>query len=144
MRKILFGLLALAIPIGYIYGPIPVFGQAGVNPSGTFVGGFAANRSTKNSSPSSITTGMTFQLILPSNTVSNTVRQRLTVNNNNLTDNCWLFLGVNTGAAVSATVSSAMLLKSGSSYIAEWPVVPSDSIWATCTTTGDILYVDTQ
>jgi hypothetical protein len=116
--------------------------QSNYTPGPAFSGS-VLNRSTKNSSPTSITTGGTFQQVLASTMVSNiTIRQRLTINNNNLTDNCWIFLGNNT--SISATVSNSILLKSGSFYIAEWPIVPADPVWATCVTTGDILYVDFQ
>ena len=135
MRKILLGLLALAIPIGYAYG------QQNVNPTGTSVGGFAGNRSTVNSSLT-IANSTVFQLILPSNTASNTVRQALTIENNNTSGNCRVFFGVNTGAAISAATSTAILLLPGGSYQRYWPFVPSDPIWATCD--SGTIYVEVQ
>ena len=137
MRKILLGLLALAIPIGYAYG------QQNVNPTGTSVGGFAGNRSTVNNSLT-LGTSNTFQLILPSNTASNTVRQALTIENNNTTANCWVFFGVNTGATVSAATSTAALLLPGGAYQRYWPFVPSDPIWSTCNVNNGTLYVEVQ
>ena len=137
MRKILLGLLALAIPIGYAYA------QQNVNPTGTSVGGFAGNRSTVNGSTTLTTSGV-FVQILSSNTASNIVRQALTIENNNPALSCYLFIGQNTNASVSATTSTGMLLLPGGSYTRYWPYVPSDSIWATCLGTNGTVYVEVQ
>lgn len=88
-----------------------------------------------------ITNGNTFQTVIAaaSPTVS-TSRQSLTIQNNNTNnDNCWVFIG--SAAAAKAT---SILLGPGGSYQRYYPFVPSDAIQATCTTTADSLYVDTQ
>jgi hypothetical protein len=97
--------------------------------------GAPVNRATVNSS-AVIATGNTFQTVLAAQTA---VRQQLTVNNNNTTDNCWIFLG--SGAATKAT---SILLLAGASYRREWPFVPSDQIQGTCASTSDSIYLDTQ
>lgn len=86
----------------------------------------------------SITTGNTFQTILAA--VSNTSSRRsLTIENNNAGDNCWLYIG--SGAPTKGT---SILLLPGGSYTRYHPYIPSDAIQATCATTNDTLYVDTQ
>lgn len=100
--------------------------------------GAPVNRSTLNSSVA-IATGNTFQTVLVSNFNTYTQRQALTIQNNNASDNCWLFLGAGT-----ATKATSMLLLPGGSYTRYWPFVPSDAIQATCATTNDTLYVDNQ
>lgn len=106
--------------------------------SGTVVQGVAVNRSTVNSS-ASITTGNAFQQVLSGILTTNTQRQSLTVQNNNTTDNCWVYVG-----SGSATKGNSMLLLPGGAYARYWPFVPSDPIQATCVTAGDTIYVENQ
>lgn len=94
--------------------------------------------------PVAITTGNTFQTILPSNG-----RNSLTIQNNNATDSCWIDFGVNdvTGApttAGTATKANSILLLAGGSLSRYWPIVPTDEIEGTCATTGDTLRVEYQ
>jgi hypothetical protein len=92
---------------------------------------------TANSS-ATITTGNTFQTILTAVTQTNQ-RRSLTIENNNASDSCWLFIG-----AGSATEATSILLTSGGSYTRYYPYVPADAIQATCATSNDTLYVDFQ
>jgi len=86
-----------------------------------------------------IATGNTFQQVLAAATAA-TRRNSLTIQNNNTNgDNCWLFIG--SGAATKAT---SILLGQGGSYQRYAPYIPSDVIQATCLTTSDSLYVDSQ
>jgi hypothetical protein len=85
-----------------------------------------------------ITTGGTFQTVLAAITQNNQ-RRSLTVENNNTSDNCWLFIG-----SGSATKATSILLLPGGSYTRYYPYVPSDALQATCATTGDSIYVDFQ
>jgi hypothetical protein len=82
-----------------------------------------------------IATGNTFQTIL----ATSTKHRSLTIENNNATDNCWVFIG-----AGSATAATSILLLPGGSYARYYPYIPSDVIQATCASTSDTLYVDTQ
>jgi hypothetical protein len=93
------------------------------------------NLATTNAS-TTIATGNTFQQVLAA--LSN--RQSLTIENNNASDSCWVFVG----PSASATKATSILLLSGGSYTRYYPYVPSDAIQATCATTSDTLYVDTQ
>jgi hypothetical protein len=89
-----------------------------------------------------IATGNTFQTVLPVVTnpaINSTARHSLTIANNNATDSCWLYIG--SGIAAKGT---SILLIAGASYTRYWPFIPSDVIQATCTSTSDTLYVDTQ
>lgn len=86
-----------------------------------------------------ITTGNTFQQVLAV-LAQNARRLSLTIQNNNATDSCWLFIG----ATASATKGTSILLVAGASYTRYYPYIPSDNIAATCATTSDTLYVDTQ
>ena len=93
------------------------------------------NRNTVNSS-ATITSGNTFQTVLAA--LSN--RQSLTIQNNNTNgDNCWIFVG-----STSATTGTSILLAPGGGYQRYYPYVPSDAIQATCATTNDTLYIDTN
>lgn len=84
-----------------------------------------------------IATGNTFQSVL----AARANRQSLTIENNNTNgDNCWVYVGAN----ASATKGTAMLLLPGGSYQRYFPYVPNDNISATCATTSDTLYVDTN
>lgn len=104
----------------------------------TNVGGVASNRSTKNVS-ATITTGNTFQVLLTSILGTSTQRQALTIENNNASDNCWLFIGTGT-----PTTATAILLLPGGSYTRYWPYVPSDQFQGTCASNSDTFYMDVQ
>lgn len=106
--------------------------------SGTLVQGIVINRATVNSS-ASITTGNAFQPVLTSNYGTATQRQSLTIQNNNTTDNCWVYVGPG-----SPTKGNSMLLLPGGAYARYWPFVPSDAVQATCQTAGDTIYVENQ
>lgn len=99
------------------------------------VQGSTLGLSTTNSSVT-ITTGNSFQTVL----AASTSRRSLTIQNNNTnTDNCWVFIGSGT-----ATKATSIILSAGGSYQRYWPNIPSDTIQATCASTSDSLYVDTQ
>lgn len=87
-----------------------------------------------------ITTGNTFQQVLAAVGTPPAVRRSLTVQNNNASDACWVYVG----PTASATKGTAIQLAAGQSYTRYYPYVPSDVIAATCATTSDTLYVDTQ
>jgi hypothetical protein len=106
-----------------------------------------------------ITTGLTYQQILPSVPVNSGARRSVTIQNNQTnTDNCFLIIGTNqvtpatTTTATSITINgvsvtaaqASILLGPGTAYQRYFPYVPSDIIYGTCTTTGDSMYVDTQ
>lgn len=98
------------------------------------------NSSTTNGSIT-IAAGNTFQQALAVLGSPPAIRRSLTIENNNTNgDNCWVFIG----ATASATKALSILLAPGGSYTRYYPYVPSDNIAATCTTTSDTLYVDTQ
>lgn len=92
------------------------------------------NANTLNSS-AVITAGNTFQTVL----AAKVNRQSVTIQNNNASDACWVYVG-----AGSATKGTAIALAAGQSYTRYYPYVPSDAIQATCATTSDTLYIDTQ
>lgn len=92
------------------------------------------NKNTTNNS-AVITTGGTYQTIL----TASTARASLTVENNNATDLCYLYIG-----SGSATNAKSILLIAGGSYTRYFPYVPADAIQATCANNSDTLYVDTQ
>jgi hypothetical protein len=85
-----------------------------------------------------ITTGNTFQTVLSAVTQNNQ-RRSLTIQNNNATDSCWIFIGAGTAAK-----GTSILLLAGGSYTRYYPYIPSDAIQATCATSADTLYVDAQ
>jgi hypothetical protein len=85
-----------------------------------------------------ITTGNTFQQVLAA-PVANP-RNSLTIQNNNASDACWVYVG----PTASATKGTSIQLAAGQSYTRYIPYIPSDVIAATCATTSDTLYVDTQ
>jgi hypothetical protein len=89
-----------------------------------------------------ITTGNTFQTIMAA-MGDNESRNSLTIQNNNTTstDNCWIVVG---GTLGSATKGTAILLIPGASYTRYYPFVPSDAIHATCVTSANTIYADTQ
>lgn len=85
-----------------------------------------------------ITTGNTFQQVLAA-LVPPAQRRSLTIQNNNATDSCWLFIGAGT-----ATKGTSILLLAAGAYTRYFPYVPADVIQATCASTNDTLYVDFQ
>jgi hypothetical protein len=85
-----------------------------------------------------IATGSTFQTVLSAVTLTGQ-RRSLTINNNNPTDSCWLFLGSGT-----ATKGKSILLLAGATYARYAPYIPSDEVQATCATSADTLYLDFQ
>ena len=102
--------------------------------AGTAVSGVVVPRATVNSS-AVITTGNTFQTVFtPTSGI-----QALTVENNNATDSCWLFVG-----GGSPTKATSILLLAGGAYTRYWPFVPSDILQATCASNADTLYIDFQ
>lgn len=90
-------------------------------------------RTTSNQS-ATIATGNTFQTILAAGN-----RQSLTIQNNNATNSCWIYLGADT-----ATKARSILLLAGGSYTRYWPFIPIDAIQATCASNGDTIYLDIQ
>lgn len=99
------------------------------------------NAATTNGSVT-ITTGSTFQQVLAAVTSATGPRRSLTIQNNNsvnTTDSCWVFVG-----SGNATKATSILLLNGQAYTRFYPFVPSDPIQATCLSTSDTLYVDTQ
>jgi hypothetical protein len=85
-----------------------------------------------------IATGNTFQTVLAAVTQNNQ-RRSLTIQNNNASDSCWVFVG-----AAAATKGTSILLLPGGSYTRYQPYVPADAIQATCATSSDTLYLDIQ
>jgi heme/copper-type cytochrome/quinol oxidase subunit 1 len=92
---------------------------------------------TKNNS-TVIVAGNTFQNVLAAVTVASS-RRSLTIQNNNTSDVCWIYVGSGT-----ATKAASIMLASGQAYTRYYPYIPLDLIQATCTTTADTLYVDVQ
>jgi hypothetical protein len=132
--------LASALVVGLVlvgYFQQPAHTQSPV--TGSPVQGVAQYRGTVNSS-ATITAGNAFQSVLATLIGTSTVRQSLTIENNNAADSCWVFIGPN----ASATKATSILLTPGGSYQRYFPYVPSDNISATCTNMNDTLYVDTQ
>lgn len=85
-----------------------------------------------------ITAGNTFQTVLAA-PVFPVVRHSLTIINNNATDSCWIFIGSGTAAK-----GTSILLLAGAQYVRNIGYIPSDAIQATCATTADTLYIDSQ
>lgn len=90
-----------------------------------------------------------------------TQRQSLTIENNNSSgsDTCFIIIGstwgvvpgtttttsTSTFGAATVTAGQASIsLAVGASYTRYWPYVPPDTIYGTCTTTGDSIYIDVQ
>lgn len=113
------------------------FAQSPQPNAGAPVSGVVVNRSTLNSSVT-IAAGNTFQTVLAAQS-GTTQRQSLTIQNNNASDSCWIFIG-----SGSAAKAASILLASGQAYTRYWPYVPSDAIQATCATTSDSIYIDNQ
>lgn len=114
------------------------------------VQGVTEQRATVNGSVV-IATGNTFQTVLASSVgatvAANAVRQALTIENNNASDNCWIAFGTVAGVvitAANATKGESILLLPGGSFTRYWPYIPSDAIQGTCAANSDTLYIDTQ
>src|SRR5882724_10006994 len=67
-------------------------------------------------SSAAITAGNTFQQLL----AANAKRRSLTIQNNNASDSCWIFIG----PTASATKATSMLLFPGGSYNRYYPYIP--------------------
>ena len=87
-----------------------------------------------------IATGNTFQQIYAAVGTPPAIRRSMTVQNNNASDSCWVFIG----ATASATKATSILLTSGQAYTRYFPYVPSDAVQITCANTSDTFYADTQ
>jgi hypothetical protein len=107
-----------------------------------------------------ITTGLTYQTLLPA-LATGTSRRSITIQNNNASDSCYLIFGSNIASQVTSGTTTtstnltiggntitaqkaSILLQAGIPYQRYYPYVPSDALFVTCTTTGDSVYVDTQ
>ncbi len=143
MKKLLFGLALL----GAIFAPsfalaqnfqrICIDTKQADTPQRNSCVEIPANVPTVNHS-AVITTGGTFQTVL----AAATNRLSLTIQNNNPiggSEYCYIYIG-----SGSATAATSIILAPGGSYQRYFPFIPSDVIQATCTTTNDILYIDTQ
>ena len=105
-----------------------------------------------NPSPILITTGLTYQTVLAAGKGPGS----LTIQNNNASDACELLIGgpwqpadtTSSSRSVAGVTLTALqgsiVLAAGQAYTRYYPYIPSDRILATCATTGDSLYVDTQ
>lgn len=109
-----------------------------------------------------ITTGLTFQLLLPGVPVNSLARRSLTIENNQAsgTDACYLLFGSNvvvvagttttvtTGVIASSPAVTAgqasIILAVNQAYTRFFPHAPADPIYVTCTTTGDSVHADIQ
>lgn len=87
-----------------------------------------------------ITAGGTFQTVLAALGAPPAKRRSLTIQNNNTSDSCWIYIG--SGSATEA--KSILLAAAGGSYARYSPYIPSDEIQGTCATASDSLYVDVQ
>jgi hypothetical protein len=110
------------------------------------------NRGTLNYS-AKITTGNTYQTLRGQEN-----RWSVTIQNNNASDGCYLFIGGTQITPATTTTSSTITvngvsmtaaqasisLAAGASWARYYPYVPNDAIYGTCATTGDSLYVDIQ
>lgn len=99
-------------------------------------GSFAQTAIPTTNSSITITTGNTFQNLFSG---IGRGRRSLTIQNNNASDSCWIFIG-----SGSATKATSILLLAGQAYTRYYPFLPSDVIQATCATTADSLYADVQ
>lgn len=85
-----------------------------------------------------IATGNTFQTVLAA-VVPPAIRRSLTIQNNNASDACWIYIGSGTAAQ-----GTSISLPAGQVYARYFPYIPSDAIQATCATSASTLYIDTQ
>jgi hypothetical protein len=101
---------------------------------------FAQTAAVTTNSSAVIAAGNTFQTILAAVPALPVTRRSLTIQNNNTTtDNCWIFVG-----AGGASKGTSILLPPAWSYSRYFPYVPADAIQATCATTGNTIYVESQ
>jgi hypothetical protein len=120
MRRLIGALILLLVPL-------PAVAQS--TPAATINGSVV------------ITTETALQKLLAALGAPPAARRSLTIQNNQTTtDNCWIFIG----PTASATKGTSILLPPAQAYTRYFPYVPSDNIAATCATTSDTLYVDTQ
>lgn len=106
-----------------------------------------------------VTTGLTYQQILPSTNVAGapTSRNALQIENNNTnTDNCWInddgTVAVGNTTSTSVTVNgtamtaaqASILLIPGGSYTRYYPHTPNGAIVGTCTNSADSIYAAIQ
>jgi hypothetical protein len=113
-----------------------------------------------------VTTGLTYQLVLPAVGLPPATRRSLTIQNNQTsgTDLCYIIIGSTIGGvamvagttttstaitinSISMTMAQASIVlntASNASYTRFFPILPSDAVYGTCTTTGDSIYVDYQ
>jgi hypothetical protein len=138
--------------------------QAHSQPTGTNAAiGQPQNISTLNLS-TLITTGGTYQQLLPSILTSPvSFRRSLTIKNNQIsgTDVCFLLFGSNIVVQVTAGVTTvstnltvngvtmsaaaaSYTLNPGEPYPRYFPYIPGDLFFVTCSTTGDSVYADIQ
>jgi hypothetical protein len=84
-----------------------------------------------------INTANKFQQVLAS---SGTARRMLRISNNNTNDDiCWVFVG-----SGRATNEASYAVPPGEQYLRYAPLVPSDAIQATCSSSSDTLDVEYQ
>ena len=114
---------------------------------------------TTNNYSVTITTGLTYQLLLP----AGQNRRSLTIENNQIsgTDVCYLIFGQNITSQITPGVTltstnltiqsntvtagaASLILNPGQAYTRFYPYIPSDPIYVACSTMGDSLYVDIQ
>ncbi|MCS3725497.1 hypothetical protein [Bradyrhizobium betae] len=102
----------------------------------------------------SITTGNTYQTIQ----AADNSRRALTIQNNNVSDNCWVNVdgsvvaGNTTSTSVTTSGSkqtmtaakASLLLAPGGSYTRYYPYTDGGPIVGTCASSGDSLYVAVQ
>lgn len=110
-----------------------------------------------------ITSGLTYQLVLAATPdAPGSFRKSLTIQNNQTSgsDLCYILIGTLNGQVVGGTTATSsnvtvagatitaaqasIVLPVQGAYTRYFPAVPSDAIYATCTTTSDSLYIDTQ
>lgn len=123
-----------------------------------FVSAPVSNSTTTTNKSALITTGLTFQTLITSGT-----RKSLEIQNNQIsgTDVCYLLFGGDIDSQITpgttttssnftiggntiAAGAAAMIMNPGQIYAWRYPYVPSDAFYATCSTTGDSMYVDSQ
>lgn len=112
----------------------------------------AQNALVTNNRSFAISVGNTYQLLMATNQNYNS----LTIQNNNTADNCFIEVSglvavgnttatnVTTSAATVTSAQASMIIGPLGSYVRYYPNLPRGPIVATCATSGDTLYVDTQ
>jgi hypothetical protein len=151
--KMMLTVVLMCALLGAARGQTPVTGAP--------VQGVAQYRQTVHAA-AKITTGLTYQLLLQALAGTTTVRQSITIQNNQAsgTDVCYLIFGSDVTIVAGTTTTSSTSIVAGSSALTAaqasivltpgqawtryFPYIPSDAIYGTCATTGDSIYVDTQ